>query len=497
MKRASPFTKTARQALILLAFSLLSYPTYADHKSNHKPGGGPGGDGGGGLGGGGSKKISVEKTLLSENGALSGIAETGEALTYQIRLSNAGKKAVTVLLTETVPFGTTHGAITDDFSGQCNSGAAAESCQISVLVAGKDSPPTDVSFSVAVDAEITLTELTNTISVDGIDCASAPNVCEVVTPTAEIAARARHLINRLSFGITPAQLDDINQGVFDAEAYKTAQLFPAVGDCTEPDQAHGAAMDPNSPYGKNLPIGISPVSSSGGQSLAQLQTYTLLMASYNVCQLREVLANFWSNHFSTQWNTVKNKYKTHSGETDDNVAGRQATAWELQESDGFRVNALGNFRNLVEISAKSPANLYYLDGVISVAGNPNENYPRELMELNTLSVDGGYTQTDVEQVAIALTGWTVDPLSFSYTCDPATHDYISAITLDLGQTPVTLAARDPLDRSQANCEAAGQFVLDQLFNHSSTAEYLCEKLSHLFLSEITDSPSYANAVECL
>jgi uncharacterized protein (DUF1800 family) len=111
------------------------------------------------------------------------------------------------------------------------------------------------------------------------------------------------------------------------------------------------------------------------------------------------------------------------------------------------------------------------------------------MELNTLSVDGGYTQTDVEEVAEALTGWTVDPITMNFTRDPATHDYINPITLDLGMvTPVTLPARDPGITTPANCEAAGQFVLGQLFNHPSTAEYICEKLAFILLSEEVETP---------
>ena len=298
---------------------------------------------------------------------------------------------------------------------------------------------------------------------------------------------SRHLINRFTFGITPTQLDTIKQDTFDANTFAQEQLFPAIGDCTEPDEAHGASVDPNSPYGKNLPNGVT--------GLGELQTYTILMAAFNPCQLREVLAQFWSNHFLTQWNAVRTKYRNSSG-VDDATAQAQATAWELQESDAFRLGALGDFRNLVEISARSPAMLYYLDGVNNIAGNPNENYSRELMELNTLGVDGGYTQNDVEQVAVALTGWTVNPATGQYFCDPATHDYNSTITLDLGLTtpPAPLPPRDSGDTSQQNCEAAGQYVITNLVNHPSTGDFICNKLVTLLVSEDTSSAGYANVV---
>jgi hypothetical protein len=345
----------------------------------------------------------------------------------------------------------------------------------------------DLTGPYADGADIDLTATAK----DEIDTETTSSTVTVTVIDASLhLARNRHLLDRITFGITPTLLDDINTGAFDRTNFINSQLYPVSGDCVEPNDAHGTGVDSEGPFGKNLPDGIGQTSTGSG-SLGELQTYSILMATYNPCQLQEVLAHFWSNHFSTQWNTVRSKYKAASGETDDNIAGLQATAWELQESDAFRANALGNFRNLVEISAKSPANLHYLDNVISIAGNPNENYPRELMELNTLSVDGGYTQTDVEEVAEALTGWTVDPITKQFTCDPATHDF--AAQIDLDQLPVSLAARTN-DGSQATCEMAGQFVLDNLVNHPSTAGYICEKLTFLLLSEEVDSPDYTNAV---
>ncbi|MGB5705695.1 MAG: DUF1800 family protein, partial [Arenicellales bacterium] len=352
--------------------------------------------------------------------------------------------------------------------------------------------PATGAWSLSINGPLTPGEtinLTATATDDGGNTSTTTppimvTVAAVATGTYE---SSRHLINRVTFGITPTQLDEIKQNTFDVNSFTQDQLFPAIGECTEPDEAHGASVDSASPYGKNLPNGVT--------SLSELQTYTILMAAFNPCQLREVLAQFWSNHFLTQWNAVRSKYREASG-VDDATAQLQATAWELQESDAFRLNALGNFRDLVEISARSPAMLYYLDGVNNIAVEPNENYPRELMELNTMGVDGGYTQTDVEQVAIAFTGWTVDPLLRQYTCDPATHDYVSTITLDLGlaSPPAPLEPRDSNDTSQQNCEAAGQYVLTNLVNHPSTADFMCKKLTTLLVSEEPGSESFDNAV---
>ena len=351
--------------------------------------------------------------------------------------------------------------------------------------------PASGAWSASINGPLTPGDVINLNATATDDAGNTTTTATIaVTVTAVVSGAyesSRHLINRITFGITPPQLDTIKQDTFDANTFAQEQLFPAIGDCTEPDEAHGASVDPNSPYGKNLPNGVT--------GLGELQTYTILMAAFNPCQLREVLAQFWSNHFLTQWNAVRTKYRESSG-VDDATAQAQATQWELQESDAFRLGALGNFRDLVEISARSPAMLYYLDGVNNIAGNPNENYSRELMELNTMGVDGGYTQTDVEQVAVALTGWTVDTATGQYICDPATHDYNSTITLDLGlaSPPAPLPPRDSNDLSQQNCEAAGQYVITSLVNHPSTADFICNKLVTLLVSEDANSAGYANVV---
>ena len=113
-----------------------------------------------------------------------------------------------------------------------------------------------------------------------------------------------------------------------------------------------------------------------------------------------------------------------------------------------------------------------------MAGNPNENYPRELLELHTMSVDGGYTQTDVEQVARALTGWTVAGDQFFF--DSNTHD--TGQKVFLGQ--ILPAGRGIED---------GEDVLDIIAVHPSTADFLCTKLAALF---VTDTPTTALVDRC-
>ena len=133
-------------------------------------------------------------------------------------------------------------------------------------------------------------------------------------------------------------------------------------------------------------------------------------AIYTNNQLRELMTDFWFNHFNVS------------------LSKNQCAAYiPAYERDVIRPNVFGKFENLVLATAKSPAMLMYLDNFSSAGNNLavenkipqankkkpglNENYAREVMELHTLGVDGGYTQSDVTQAARVLTGWTIAPMS--------------------------------------------------------------------------------------
>lgn len=140
----------------------------------------------------------------------------------------------------------------------------------------------------------------------------------------------------------------------------------------------------------------------------------VLRAVYTENQLQEVMADFWFNHFNVSLS--KNQC---------------ASFIPAYERDVIRPGALGKFEDLLLATARSPAMLTYLDNFISASALPdavmeiqqrmnparmprkrglNENYAREVMELHTLGVDGGYTQKDVTEAARILTGWTLFPM---------------------------------------------------------------------------------------
>ncbi|RBB95262.1 DUF1800 domain-containing protein, partial [Pseudomonas sp. MWU12-2115] len=125
----------------------------------------------------------------------------------------------------------------------------------------------------------------------------------------------------------------------------------------------------------------------------QARQITLLRAVYGSNQLKEQMVGFWLNHFSV-------------------FAGKGAVRLMAADYDEqvLRPHALGKFRDLVLATLKSPAMLEFLDNAQNANGKVNENYARELMELHTLGVGSGYTQQDVQQLALILTGAGVRPL---------------------------------------------------------------------------------------
>jgi uncharacterized protein (DUF1800 family) len=192
----------------------------------------------------------------------------------------------------------------------------------------------------------------------------------------------------------------------------------------------------------------------------------LMRAIYSDRQLEEVLTDFWFNHF----NVYLDKGADHFLVTE-------------YERDVIRPHLLGRFRDLLEATAKSPAMLFYLDNWQSRApgqavrgnkalGGLNENYGRELMELHTLGVDGGYTQREVTEVARCFTGWTIDQPGQGgpFTFNPRMHDQGEKTVLG-----TTIPAGGGIED--------GEKVLDILARHPSTAHFISRQLAIRFVAD--------------
>ena len=203
--------------------------------------------------------------------------------------------------------------------------------------------------------------------------------------------------------------------------------------------------------------------------VAELQAARLVRAVESEQQLQEVMVDFWFNHFNVH-------------------AAKGEVRWYVTsyERDVIRPHALGRFPDLLRATARHPAMLFYLDNWLStrddfvVAAGPNrgrraglnENYARELMELHTLGVDGGYTQRDVTEVARAFTGWTIDrPRDDArFMFRPRMHDARGKVVLG-----TRLAA--------GGGQGEGEQVLELLARHPMTARFIADKLVRRFVAD--------------
>lgn len=290
------------------------------------------------------------------------------------------------------------------------------------------------------------------------------------------AQNATHALNRLGYGPRPGDARRLSEEGM--SAWLERQLQP-VDD--EPElaslartypYAHATALElkhPDSPREDEEAIGDSPRAGPArirrADILHQLQADQISRQVLSDHQLREVMVDFWFNHF----NVDAQKGQVHF------VAGDYVR-------NVIRRHALGNFEEMLLAVASHPAMLIYLDNSSSSAarrgprgehGGINENFARELLELHTVGVDGGYTQADVVEVARVLSGWGVDDLAFAYR--DARHDR--------GEKTVMgreFAAGAGMDEGVA--------LLRWLAQHPSTARFIARKLATRF---VTDAPSDA------
>lgn len=148
------------------------------------------------------------------------------------------------------------------------------------------------------------------------------------------------------------------------------------------------------------------------RGIDELQQLAHIRGVYSRRQLQAVLAEFWENHLTTDYDKLVDYLDDlQNSDASDAMSRDQAEAeaaqLEYQEYQFFYENALGNFGDLLLYSATSPSMLVYLDNVLNVKGKANENYAREILELHTFGVDNRYTQTDIEQLARCFTGWGI------------------------------------------------------------------------------------------
>ena len=345
--------------------------------------------------------------------------------------------------------------------------------------------------------------------------ASTPTLTAVTPATRRVGAlssdeRVRHVLNRLAFGPRPG--DEAVVRAIGVERWIARQLEPdsiADGD-VDTVLAHFpttslALADAAQLYARPAALRAAPhrdptprlpmtpcadrsattlahlearddslvltqAERAGSRLLTDLQATKLARAVVSRRQLQEVMVDFWENHFSVYSGKGPERYLLLSF-----------------DRDVIRPHALGRFHDVLVAVARSPAMLYYLDNWQSAAEPErptlgqrgrgarrgiNENFGRELLELHTLGVDGGYTQQDVIEVARAFTGWTIeDPERVGrFVFRPELHD---------AGPKVVLGDSLPAGRGVEDGEA----VLTLLAQQPATARFIATKLVRRFVSD--------------
>ncbi|OYE02361.1 DUF1800 domain-containing protein [Nostoc sp. 'Peltigera membranacea cyanobiont' 232] len=290
-----------------------------------------------------------------------------------------------------------------------------------------------------------------------------------------------HIINRLSFGPRPGDVQRVES--IGVERYIQEQLSPES--IPEPEnltsqlkQLDTLQLNPvellehgitNPPGQKPTQLERKAANQWAKQVLDQAVQARLLKATSSQQQLQEVMVDFWYNHFNV-----------------DAAKGRDRLWVGAYEQQAIRPYALGRFRDLLGATARHPAMQFYLDNFQNRAdtrpdaqGNIrglNENYARELMELHTLGVDGGYTQQDVIALARILSGWgfsrpsqqTDNPFGFYF--NPKRHDFSDKVFL--GHT------------IKSGGEAQGEEALDILARSPATARHISYQIAQYFVSDV-------------
>jgi uncharacterized protein (DUF1800 family) len=318
-----------------------------------------------------------------------------------------------------------------------------------------------------------------------------------ITQAEPVNPKVIHILNRLSLGIRPGEIEQVQK--IGINKYIQQQLNPdsipespiLTEKLSKLDTINLSPVELFQRYNPNRKIDIqSPIPADKKIQQQQARQVTnqsieakLWRSIYSQRQLNEVMVDFWYNHFNVY--------------ADKGIDKLWVGAYEQQ---AIRPYAMGKFRDLLGATARHPAMLFYLDNWQNSVPNStekgrnqglNENYARELMELHTLGVDGGYKQDDVISLAKILTGWGFKqpgqkvPDGYSFQFNSNRHDFSNKTFLNQniigsgigeGEQALDLLSRHPSTAHQISFKLAQYFVAD------NPPKSLIDKLSNRFLT---------------
>ncbi|HEY5032602.1 MAG TPA: DUF1800 domain-containing protein, partial [Actinomycetes bacterium] len=268
--------------------------------------------------------------------------------------------------------------------------------------------------------------------------------------------RNLHMLRRLTFGPSPASVAEINS--LGSLRWLEDQLNPAVID----DHVCAGYLARYPRLAWTIQSTRAHLSNGAWDLMEDLGEATLLRATWSRRQLFEVMVEFWSNHL--------------------NVTNPSSDVWDNRhdyDANVIRKYTFGKFSDMLWASANHPAMMRYLNNADSTPPDFNENYGRELLELHTVGVDGGYTEVDMRNSALIMSGygvhdpWPSDANTGIFEYIPDNH-YVG---------PVTVMGFSSPNATAAGGYAVGKAYLSYLATHPSTAKRIADKLITRFISD--------------
>lgn len=261
--------------------------------------------------------------------------------------------------------------------------------------------------------------------------------------------RHLHVARRLTYGVTPQVLSEL----------KSKGVRGWVNEQLDPSSIDDSLVDG---YLKRYPLlGLGPsqltnrMDYGSWAQMTQMQSAAIVRAVWSKRQVFELMVEFWWNHFniglpsSDVWN----------------MAGAHETL--------IRQHALGRFADMLQAMSHSPALLVSLTQPGSTGSNPNQNYARELLELHSVGIDGGYNQQDVDQASLLLTGLGLKSDNATYAYNADAH-YVG---------PVSIMGFNAGNHTVSGGEDVIRHYISYLAHHPSTARHLATKLAIRFVSD--------------
>ena len=282
-------------------------------------------------------------------------------------------------------------------------------------------------------------------------------------------AEIKHLLSRTMFGYTRSDIDFFEGKTLDQALDILLQYESSISPPV--NNYNGVENDPDHALGETWINGPLKTDTVNFLQIRSFQDWTFGKALNQERSIQEKMTLFWHNHFATQ------------------TSGINFSQIIYRQHDIFRRTGLGNFKEMLKAITLDPGMMIYLNGFKNQKNAPDENYARELQELFTLGVDSGYTESDVQEAARLLTGWTITQTTGETFFEPSRHDTGNKTFSAFYNNQVIAGGNDG--------EAELDQLLDMICSKEDVSKYICRKLYRFFVYYVIDENIESTIIEPL